>query len=252
MIIVCAGDSFTHGIELWEEKNVPGYCDITDPVKASHLANSTVCDKRIDAERRSLSYCGSIQKLLGCEVINIGLGGASQVEIVKRAIETLHSLKDKKVVCLLQNTFIDRVWLWNTRSLKNFSVMLPDPESSYNLYKWHAMDIVSAYMKYIPEDLLRTEYYMQSLALQNFCHGRGIGFLSFNMWYHNFIEKSFTDSAMNCMMDTRNCVEEPIMWTLQKYFIGENFELPGLHFNGEAHQLIGEWLVEEMRKRNIV
>lgn len=273
MIIICSGCSFTHGIELWEEKNIPGYLNAKNHTEAREISekffestgNNNTRNK-LDEQLRNLSYSGYIKNTLGCEVINIGKGGASEQEIAQRSISTIAQIKkkypDEKIICIMQDTSPDRIWIKDTDPLRILnreinglkSYVLPLIEAYY-FDKLEAYEIKDVYMKYINTMQLHFDYYMHSAMVQNYCANNNIDFLHFTMWNNQHRELEF-DIDMSYMQDMffddKYCMPIAMTYKLEDYFGNKNFYLPGLHVNCESHKIIGQWIVEELKERNII
>lgn len=260
MIIVCAGCSFTYGSELWEEKYTPGYLDIKTQYDAFVSTRFTKHTDKMEQERRELSYTGTFKKQLGCQVINVGIGGGSQQEIVQKLLTTLITVKkdnpNERIVCVLQDTFPNRSWIWQEQFRQNFSIALSQIELWYPGDKLEAYELKDLFMKYIPEELMHSEYYMSSLAVQGYCNNNDIGFMHFHIWDRQYaiITKTFDMTNLwEAFFDERYCVQEPMLLKLNEHYNhSREFYLPGLHINCEAQEIMGGWLIEEMRKRNLI
>lgn len=273
MIVICSGCSFTHGVELWEEKNIPGYLsaknhqeahDISEEFFASTENDST--RNNLDAQFRDLTYSGYIKNSLGCEVINIGMGGASEQEIAQRTISTIAHLKKyrttQQIVCIMQDTSPDRIWIKDTDPSRIFnrpihglkSYVLPLIEAYY-FDKLEAYEIKNVYMKYINTMQMHFDYYMHSAMVQNYCTNNNVDFLHFVMWNNQHRELEF-DIDMSYMQDMffddKYCMPVAMTYKLEDHFGDKSFYLPGRHVNCESHNLMGQWIIEEMKKRNIV
>jgi hypothetical protein len=264
-IIVCSGCSFTHGSELWEEKNVFGYKDIKSQYEAFIATKDIPFNPVIDETRRNLSYTGTIQKELGCTVFNIGHGGSSQQEIMQKTITSLSNLKKsypkEDIVCIMQDTFPNRLWIWQEQFGKNFSIALSQIEQWYpgadsdSNKQLEAYEIKDLLIKYVPEELMHSEYYMQSLAVQNYCLSNNIKFMHFHIWDKQY-EIQTKNMDMNLLwesfFDETYCVKDTMLIRLERYFGDRSFYLPGLHMNCHAHEVMGKWLVEELKQRGLV
>lgn len=266
MIIVCTGCSFTHGMELWEEKFVPGYKDIDSNDKSlkisrelSVAAHNSGNVANIDSDRRELSYTGFLKKNIPSPVINIGKGGQCQQESVLKAIKKIAALRvkfpEEKLVCILQDTSPDRAWLWQAYRQENLSQVIPNLEKYYEGSQLDAYEIKHAFMEYEPREQQHSEYYLQTLALQNFCIKSNVDFLHFRIWnnQHDLIEDSLNMTALRkSFFDNKYSVNIEMVARLHKYYGNDDFYLPGRHVNCESHKLIGAWLIEEMKERNII
>lgn len=273
MIIVCSGCSFTHGIELWEEINIPMYAQASNLEDGSIIASNFFkqTDKKgmhgnIEIQSRELSYSGTIKSIMNCEVINIGKGGASQQEIVQKTITTLYQIKERnpteKIICIMQDTSPDRIWIKDRDpmrisygeidGLKSYVLPLID---RYYYDELEAYEIKDAYMKYSTVEQMHMDYYIQSALIQNFCLSNDIEFLHFIMW-----DNQHANSGLNLDMsfmkdmffDDRYCIPVAMVYKLEDYYGNKKFYLPGLHVNCDSHKLIGKWLVKEMQNRNII
>lgn len=252
MKIICSGCSFTAGDELWEEKNIPDYRSLT--FKEAFVVKNY--DKKILSERENLTYTGFLENVLGCEVINLGEPGSSQQDTMSRTIKKLDQLrkadKNEKLICIMQDTSPDRIWLEFFG--KNKSFVLSNLESS-KIDKVYALGIQHIYLKYIPDELMHSEYYMQSLAVQNYCANNDIGFLHFRFWKNNpsiLIDKFNLVAISEIFLDEKYCIKKTIYQRLFNHYGNNSFQLPGLHIDCESHKLLGSWLIDEMKLRNII
>jgi hypothetical protein len=262
VIVVCSGCSFTHGMELWEEKNVPNYVDAKNKMIACELSQKFLAVKEYEfteEKSRNLSYTGTLKSLLNCEVLNIGKGGSSQQEIAQRTIVELSKLKksnpDEKIICIVQDTSPDRVWLRQEQLNGNKSFVLPSIEHYYEGDKIDAYQIKDAYMKYSTLEQMHLDYYMQSAMIQSYCTSNDIEFMHFIMWnnQHRTTESNIDMLPIHDLFfDDKYCIPVAMIYKLEDYFGHKNFYLPGLHVNCESHEIIGKWLVEEMQERGIL
>lgn len=289
MIIVCAGDSFTYGMELWEEQYEPGYKDLTDPKiagpistnegirinqyedkikkiiknrlclktdKTLNLILSDVCDiiknnaeiivGKIQTERNKLTYVYKLGEYFNCKSINLGRNGSSQIDTIQRTIRKISRLRvlypNEKIVCVMQNTSIPRVWIGNNKS-RNRSLLLSSTEQGQSIeQRLLENEIKMIYMKYIPESLMMTDYFLQILAMQHFCEKNNIQLIQFFATkQHIQLDKKFN----NIISESAECI-------LDKKLLGKKYKLPMQHFNCESHNLISDWLIDEMKKRDII
>jgi hypothetical protein len=240
MIIVCAGDSFTAGAELLEETMINGYSEFSlDKAFKVQLPNNT---RRFD-----LSYPGLLKKKLGCHVFNLGESGCSQIDSMQRLMVRLAKFRKDhpkmKLVCILQNNFLERVWLKKDNKTK--SVMLTGLRNT----DIASYEISLTYIKYIIEDVMLSEYYLQSLALQYFCRNNDIDFLHFTIFdsreqlpiseQTQIIKKIANESRIDYIIEHK-------LSDIKKY------KLPLGHINCEATEIMADWLIDEMKKRKIL
>jgi hypothetical protein len=231
MIIVCAGDSFTAGAELWEEKNVPGYTLITDPYEAYKIIRSISNDN--DLERRDLTYSGHLKNILCCEVLNLGISGASQLEILQNLCVALNKIRknnpNESILCIHQMTEKYRLWLYNNIYNKNFSIIIPSIIETHHGDKLEAYEIQNVCIDFIDERILEDNYYLQILAVKYVCNILNIDFLEFKLLQQEEIQN---DLSINWFYDKLGTTE---------------VLLPSGHLNCEAHKHIAEWLIDKMK-----
>lgn len=262
MIIVCTGDSFTAGAELWEEKNILGYTDIKTPHEALQVANEAYLKFKPDESRRKeLTYTKFLENNLSCQVINLGVSGSSEIDSVQRAILQIYELRKKypleKIICLLQNTNINRVWLWKNSTKSNKSHILPIAENTTDSLE-ESYDIKNIFLNHATEQQLYSEYVCCILSLQMMCDRLDVNFLHFNMNENSIIPTTLPGSILymnsNVLNNTflKNCIEECMIERFFRFFGDRNFLLPGYHMNCESHEIMGRWIVREMKKRSIV
>lgn len=263
LIWVASGCSFTEGQELWEEKNIPNYTNLDNPIEAYNVAkrfssdNSKIkAQKFIENERTNLTYTQHLKNTFNCEMHNIGKGGSSQVDIVSRTIKKLAEVRknnpESKIVCTVQDTSLDRIWIWQEKQKELCSFVLPVLDKFYKGKLLEALEIKEAYVKYISEQVMHMEYYMQSLAIQNYCSKNDISYLHFHMWDN---QHSFDESLKilkELFFDETYCIAESMVSKLKNHYGDEQFYLPGLHVNCASHKLIAKWLEEEVIKRNLI
>lgn len=281
MIIICAGDSYTEGMELWEEKYVPGYREI-DRKSAFELSNSfdneyyttvfewdkylteqchsllsddvdvkklldKISDERklaglhtLEEKRKQLhelTYSGVIQTILNCKMFNTGRNGSSQISSVQRAIIQIKKLQklypDEKIICILQNTFPNRIWIKDEKSEGNRNFLLSSFVGNTTLSD---AEIITLYMKYVPDLLMDSEFKYQALSLQKYCVDNDIKFLCFNVASEDIVSELSLKHSLSYRLSRCRT----------------NFILPCGHYDIESHKLTAYWLVEEMKDRRMI
>lgn len=261
MIVICSGDSFTHGMELWEEMNIPNYATAKTHEEGLSLVKifftiNNIGFENIEDHARNLTYSGTIKNLLSCKVVNIGKGGSSQQETAQLTISTLTKLKkenpNETIICIMQDTSPDRIWIKNKDNLKSY--VLPSIEKYYD-NKIEAYEIKDIYMRYSTLEQMHLDYYMQSAMVQRFCLNNDIKFMHFIMWnnQHRTTESNIDMLYIHDLFfDDRHCIPVAMIYKLEDHYNNKDFYLPGLHVNCESHKLLGEWIVEGMKERNII
>lgn len=254
MIIVCAGDSFTYGMELWEEKNVPEYLNIKTQQEAFKV-HAAIEDNSIETQRFKLAFSGHIEHILGCKVYNVGKIGSSELDSVQRAVIKLAELKNQypneKILCLLQDTGTHRFWIWHYFFEKMMSMSLPNLEQYWPGGKEEAFNIKEIYLKYQPNELIYDNFYMSQLALQKYCIDNEVEFLHFHV-YSNHVDSSDGIGLEREFFNRQFYIDNSMTSRLESHFGDKRFYLPGMHVNCEAHKLIASWLVEEMKDRKMI
>jgi hypothetical protein len=281
MIIICAGDSFTHGAELWEEKNVPGYLTMTasealqvqesesynvdihnhnyktiitegllndqslsEILKLVKTSRKThIIDRNL--ERKFYSYSNVISKLLNCDAINIGISGGSQLEIISKIYSTISSVRKnnpfEKLILIAQHTSVGRVWLGKST---NASLILTSSPQNFKAFsKIDFYEIQNSYMKYYDENIQETEYDNQLLSVRKICRDFEIPLVQFF---------SISDHRNEVIARDDSYIIPNMSKKLLAHFGNSCYLLPLRHFNCESQELIGQWLVEEMKKQGII
>jgi hypothetical protein len=255
MIIVCAGDSFTAGTELWEEKNVPGYIDIKNPKQALVVSKKTYLENQIcDEDRKKLSYTNYLADSK-YNVINLGISGSSQIDSIQRAIIAISKIREnnhyEKIVCILQNTNSNRTWIWNDKIKCNDSFIMTKFSPKFDLSD--AIEIRSTLLKYSLDDYINQEFYLQILALHHYCAKQNINFVHFDMVdkQHEYTISSHRLLKQNALLEKFH-IKDSMYKKLYSHFNDDTFLLPSMHFNCDSHKLIAYWLMDELRKRDIL
>jgi hypothetical protein len=258
MIIVCSGDSFTHGMELWEEKNAPGYTELKTQKDAFDATNKSL---DIEDERLKLTWTESLRNHFDCMVINLGQDGSCQLSMTERTITKLLSLRkqypNEKMVCVMQDTQLERVWLWCDEFEKNLNVIVSGAETFFPGNKLEAYQLKNIYLTMHPGEMLLSEYYLQGLAVRNCCLRNNIDFLHFQMfrdwkksWY-KFDELMF-EEIENLYFDPKFTIEKSMTQMLIAHYKHNDFTLPGKHVNCAAQQVIGNIIADELKNRGLV
>lgn len=240
MIVVCIGDSFTEGAELWEEKNIPGYKNMNES-DALTITDRLYLENKISVDdSKKLTYTQYLSMFFS-KVINLGQSGSSEQEIVANAFTAIGQIlknKNDKIIIVLQNTNADRIWMWNKLIGKNSSVILSSNNKKFD--KIDDVEIRTIALRYLNDSLLLSNKSNNILALQNYCYNIGVGFISFDVF----------PSAIKL---NENCHIYPSMHEkLESYYRDTNFILPGGHFDCNSQLQIGKWLISEMKKRSII
>lgn len=261
MIIVCAGDSFTEGAELVEENINPEYAKLSLKDAAKFSKKMWKEGKISDSYAKSLTYAGHLEKTLNCKVINVGLSGSSEIDIIQRMIVTLSKTKKKypneKLVCILQDTDPNRIWLWDKHFMQNKSYSITYIEDRMK-NKIDAYSIKDVTLTYWSQELQYSEFIMQILAVQHYCSSQSIKFIHFGICKNDIppptdIESVLYMKSSNLYESYSNdqyCAEESVKDKLKMHY--NNFLLPGLHVNCESQKQIGEWLISYMKKQGII
>ena len=258
MIIVCSGDSFTHGMELWEEQNVPGYTKIKNQKDAFAIKNTSL---KIEDERLALTWPKHLGDIVNCQIINIAEDGGSEHSITQKTIETLGILRKTKpheeIVCIVQDTQLERIWIWCREFEKNINVLMSGTETFYPGDELAGYELKNIFMTNQTNELILSEYYLQSLSVKHFCDAAGIRFFHFQMFKDwkddsnlNYnIEFSKLESTY---YDIKHMMRDNMASTLIQYYGHNNFVLPGLHVNCEAQKIIAKKVFNELKIRNIL
>jgi hypothetical protein len=114
-IIICSGDSYTAGDELHGDSIVPGYTSNLFPLKhddqelrrQAQVLRDKIKKAESELEKNDFNeywtrskeraWPAYLEKLTGIEVRNVSWRGISNQEIVHRAIEQVHRLKEKGI-----------------------------------------------------------------------------------------------------------------------------------------------------------
>jgi hypothetical protein len=280
MIIICAGDSFTAGAELWEEKHIPGYVSMSFrqalaeqmvetksvdiyKIKLSSIIKTELSRKPLQEiiedvsnlrknfvfdrtpQRQEYSYSGIIKNLLGCKVINIGISGGSQLEILSKIVSTLYSLRkinaDEKIILIAQHTSMGRAWLGQN---KNSSLVLSSSPMHFNeLSDLDFYEIKHIHMKYNTEEFQKIEHHNQLLTIMNICSNLNIHLIQFF---------SINDCELDIISNDKSCITTNMSKKLLNHYGSNRYLLPMGHFNCESNEIIAHWLVQELKKQNVI
>lgn len=258
MILVCSGDSFTHGMELWEEKHMPGYTEIKTQKEAFAVRDRTLTNE--DA-RLKLAWPHSLAQLLSCSSINVGEDGCSELSITQKTIKKLSEVRQEfpkeKIICVMQDTELERIWIWYEKFKINLNMSVASLESYYPGDKLEAYELKNIYLTRQPGEMLLSEYYLQGLAVRNFCVNNDIQFLHFQM-FRNWKKTDYQFKNLEFSMieklylDPKYTVKDNMSAMLVDYYQHDNFVLPGLHVNCEAQTIIAKLIYNELLVRGIV
>jgi hypothetical protein len=258
MILVCSGDSFTHGMELWEEKNVPGYTELKTQQDAF---NAKVKTLETEEARLKLAWPHALGELLNCRAMNVGEDGCSELSITQKTIKKLAAVKkefpNEKIVCILQDTELERIWIWYDEFKINLNMSIVSLSSYYPGDKLEAYELKNIYLTKQPTEMLLSEYYLQGLAVKNFCANNDIDFLHFQM-FRNWKRDDYWIKTIELSMieklyfDPKHTVNDNMTNMLVEYYQHDNFVLPGLHVNCEAQKIIAKLLFEELKIRGLM
>lgn len=258
MIIVCSGDSFTHGMELWEEKYVPGYIKIKTQKEAFEVKNTSL---NIENERLSLAWPKHLGDIINCEIINIAEDGGSEHFITQKTIETLGLLKKTKpceeIICIVQDTQLERIWIWCKEFEKNINVLMSGTETFYPGDELDGYELKDVFMTKQTGEMLLSEYYLQSLAVKHFCDRLDIKFLHFQMFKdwkdetHKIAAIEFSNLE-RIVFKPKHMVQLNMAEKLINHYGHNNFVLPGFHINCNAQKVVANMIYEELKTRNML
>jgi hypothetical protein len=259
MIIYFDGDSFTHGAELYEELHVPGYTKIKSVKEA--MTRSTMVEPfdKQDIERRDLTYTGTFKKLYPkALILNHGHSGSSQMSIAYRTINNLTRLRqeqpNEEIVCVIQDTTPDRVWLWNERGANymDFIVACPQfhpngPTEGYKLQKH--------FLEYYPQERMHLEYFMVSNSIKYHCIKNNIKYYHWRIadsFYRQILTPNLSLETVTAdFFDPKDSFENQFGDLIFKKF-GNNATLPGLHYKIEVQPFIAQVLNSKLVERGIL
>lgn len=280
MIVVCAGDSFTYGAELWEEKHVPNYKNFTfeqankersyaqmmDDAHAQKVASLVEKNlgeddidgmiaeilksrklKRLDRERdrKDYAYSSHLRQQLSCEVHNIGISGGSELAIFAATVQKIYELRklnpNRKIILVMQHTAVERIWVGREN---NFSlIMSHDYSPNRHVTELEFYETKYTYLSYLTKKQNMLEYDMQLFAIMKICEDLKINLVQFFTMFdceHNFISNH------------ESCLTKNMSKKLLNYYSDGRYLLPMKHFTCESHELIAKWIVDHMKSRKIL
>jgi hypothetical protein len=259
MIIYFDGDSFTHGAELYEEVHVPGYIRAKSVKDALAMSTMVAPFDEQDMERRDLTYTGWFKRQYpAATILNHGHSGSSQMNIAHRTIDTITRLRqenpDEKIVCVIQDTTPDRVWLWDERHEAYYDFIVPCPQFHPNS-QGEGYKIQKFYMENMTQERMHFEYFAVSNSIKYHCIKNNVGY------YHWRIADSFyrqiltpylkLDAITADFFDPADSFEHQMSEMVYRNF-GNSMRLPGLHYRTIVQPFIGETLNNKLIERGIL
>jgi hypothetical protein len=259
MILYFNGDSFTHGAELWEEANIPGYAKMTK--KQALEAMNHRWD--LGAARADLSYTGWFKKEYPQHtVINDGMSGSSQIAIVYRSITALAKLRaenpNERIVCVIQDTSPDRVWLFYKKFGWYCSHVLPECE------KYHPDGIIAGlkmkeyYLDYYPAERLLFEHFLVTSSLKYTCQNLNIEFYHWRIWQAHYdavnTDVLKLDHMKEDFFDSATCYPTDLVDLLQRdaHIAKDPLELPGGHFKIKWQPVLAQKINKFLIEKNVL
>jgi hypothetical protein len=158
--IVFAGCSITAGTELWEEKFVPEYSDMT--VYQAGKANRSASQEEITKYNKQGSYPLLTGELLDIEIENIAQRGISNKEIAMRAILRFPENHYDNTIAVIQVTTHNRLLLNYADNLVNSAVIQPNWPTHF-LNRAQNNIVQEFFLEFFNESLTMVEDYMSVL-----------------------------------------------------------------------------------------
>jgi hypothetical protein len=252
MIVIFAGDSYTEGVELWEEKNISGYALMTSDearlVVTYHQAN--------EDERRDLTYTGFIKKLRpNWEIHNVGKGGASQQMIAENLFNHYVKLKwqnpTEKIVCVMQDTFRHRMTFYSSQKYQVEGLNV-DKIDNHKYFYPETTDLVDYVKKFVDEETLATQFYSQSFMIRDFFEKLNVPFFNFSFYNHEYTYRGNESQKFVSMkreyLETNEIFEMGALQRVYDYYdINERRAvLPNWHLKSRYHEIVAEDLVKHI------
>lgn len=261
MILYFNGDSFTYGAELWEEANIPGYATLTNRKDAEALQK--VDNKDVNAKCRDLSYTGWFKEQYPTErIINDGASGSSQIHTVYRSIAALTKLRkenpDEKIVCILQDTSPDRVWMYVPPWKWYSSYVIPSMDQYHPMGTKEGLRTQEFFLDYYPPERLLYEHFLVTAALKHACTKLNIEFFHWRIWQSHIdatkIDQLDFDFLLDDFFDPSNTYNYDMVSSLQSVANDNNekIELPGGHFKLKYQPILAKLLHDVLIDKKIL
>lgn len=223
MTLLCIGDSWTQGDNPsqklnWEaEPNIPWYHIVPDFGDANYPADNRVLYKFYDSE----VWPKTVGRALGVETYNAGRLGSDNRRIVRSGINSIKYLRDnghEDIFLIAGFTSFTRVPLYQMKNEKGIFTHLQIRPS---------MEFFKNYFGRL--DVLRDDFLLEVLALQNFCHVNNVKYLFFNAF--DTVD-NIENSPMYEYLNRDNWIHnDPVNFTFKEYIIDK--------FRGDLGR--GEW-----------
>jgi hypothetical protein len=250
MIVICVGDSYTDGTELWEEQNVPEYCLMTPDIARSNM----VYNPTTDVLRKDLTYTGFMKKMrTDWSIHNFGKGGASQQMITENMFNNFVRIRmeypNEKIVCVMQDTFRNRMTFCSSQKyqLEGLNV---DKIDIHTKHYPETSELVSYIKKFIDEETLATQFYSQAFIMRDFFKKLNIPFLNFSFYNHAYTYRFDMSEKIRAMkseyIKTIDIFPTGALQRAYDYYRIKEKDavLPSWHLKGRYHEIIANDLVD--------
>lgn len=144
-------------------------------VGCSHSANSG-----FNEQNSHKHYPNLLKKQLGCDIINLSIGGMSNHEIFSRALEhiTLGDINEHDIL-LVQWSSLHRLWVYQQdNNVDDFTQVLPHPSGLNSDLVW---PLYKTYSAYYCNDYMALKFWFEyMISLQSVCKLKNINYVFVN------------------------------------------------------------------------
>jgi hypothetical protein len=249
--VIVVGDSHSYGDELWEEKHIAGYSDMSHDEAFKHLniKQTTI------SERKDLTYVGYIKQLKpDWEVFNFSKSSPSQSTIAAAAYSSYSRLKhvypDDQFICIIQDTYRVQYTYWSKKSAQFEGLNFNYLDLHLNNHP-ETKDLVKFAKRFLNEENLGTQYYAQALGVLEFFRMNSVPTIHFNFYNHRNVYKNDTvNSNLGIMRDEYlkglTLFPNGAIERMCEYYGVSNKEvkLPGYHIKHKYQEIIGKDIVD--------
>lgn len=249
--LLCFGDSFTFGDELWEEQNVYGYANMTYEMAMKRLAYSD----EISKIKNSLTYAGFIaNKKPNWIVHNFGVSGYSQMATTLSIIKQVTQLKEEYpndlIICSLQDTYRTR-YAFHSSNHGRYVGFNPNSPKMDLLYHPEIKDFAIFTNIFLNEEILATQFYCSSLGIKEWLKHQNIPSLNFafcdhTRLYHYDVKDSALDIMKQEYLEGVSLYHNGAIVRASEYYgLAEHeLKLPGHHIKHKYHEIVADDIIE--------
>lgn len=255
MIVICVGTSHTAGIELWEEKNVPNYCTMTEEQAWNNLYYGDV-----EEERKDLTFTGFLKKMKpDWKVFNFAQPSAAQIQVAMTSINKFNEMKqlypEEEIIVVSQDPFRHRFTYFNSRTQDYegvATVKINDYILQQNPDSFEVQEFIN---KYITDDQIACNYYLSCFGVNDYIESSGGTVIHFNFYNHEAKYKDDTNqyviSLKNKYLNSLQLYPNGVTYRIRELFkiTRQEMILPCWHIKQQYHEIIAEDIVRYIESR---